>query len=256
MTRQELIDAFSFEGINRSNAVVNFTEEDPFDPKAVWLNAEHIRALPVEELCGELLPFACAAGFHVPIRRKMLRITPLIQERIKLLRDVAHRGGFLFRRRTAALRQRRADPARKAMPPWRWRRCSKAREILADRRVQPRRPGAALRAAAQRLKIKAGQMFQPIRVAVCGRKNAPPLFETLEVLGRDTCPRASMQAMKKVESSMSFRSPEPHAGPSNFVRDIVIDDLKTNKYGGRVHTRFPPEPNGYLHIGHAKSINA
>jgi glutaminyl-tRNA synthetase len=46
----------------------------------------------------------------------------------------------------------------------------------------------------------------------------------------------------------------PTPGPSNFVRDIVIEDLKTNKYGGRVHTRFPPEPNGYLHIGHAKSI--
>ncbi|MCX7879205.1 MAG: glutamine--tRNA ligase/YqeY domain fusion protein [Ignavibacteria bacterium] len=41
---------------------------------------------------------------------------------------------------------------------------------------------------------------------------------------------------------------------NNFIRQIIIDDLKTNKWGGRVHTRFPPEPNGYLHIGHAKSI--
>jgi len=49
-------------------------------------------------------------------------------------------------------------------------------------------------------------------------------------------------------SSVDF-TPAP-----NFIKSIISEDLQTNKYGGRVHTRFPPEPNGYLHIGHAKSI--
>ena len=48
-------------------------------------------------------------------------------------------------------------------------------------------------------------------------------------------------------------APEPGTA-SNFIQDIIAEDFKTKKHGGRVATRFPPEPNGYLHIGHAKSI--
>ncbi|HEV2688953.1 MAG TPA: glutamate--tRNA ligase family protein, partial [Bryobacteraceae bacterium] len=184
MTRQELVDAFSFEGIQHSNAVVNFTEADPFDPKAVWLNAELIRQMPIPELSERLLPFACAAGLKAE-PGKMLKVTPLIQERIKLLRDIATAADFFFLDELppydpAELIPQKGDAAMAKTV------LQRAHEVLSTTDFTHDALDADLRAAAQDLKIKAGQMFQPIRVAVCGRKNAPPLFETLEVLGKQT----------------------------------------------------------------------
>jgi glutamyl-tRNA synthetase len=197
LTRQELMDAFSFEGIHRHNAVVNFTEEDPIDPKAMWLNAELIRTLPVEELAAKMLPFACEAGLRANPAR-MLQIAPLLQERVKTLRDVVTMADFFFVDELtpydpAELIPQKGDTALALTV------LLQARELLAEAIFTHAGLEAALRGGAGHLKIKAGQMFQPIRVAVCGRKNAPPLFETLEVLGRETCLKRIEQAIRMLQ---------------------------------------------------------
>jgi glutamyl-tRNA synthetase len=201
LSLEQLVEAFSLEGINRANAVVNFKEpaatpEETFDPKALWLNAEHIRGLPVEELSARLLPIVCEAGFDVQ-PSKMLQITALIRERIRLLRDVLTVADFFFVDQLPPY-----DPAelipQKGDAAMALRVLQRAQEVLANADFKHDPLDQALRAAARELGIKAGQMFQPIRVAVCGRKNAPPLFETLEVLGRETTLKRLEQAIQKL----------------------------------------------------------
>jgi len=192
----ELVEAFSFEGINRSNAVVNFSEQDPFDPKAVWLNAEYIRALPVEELEEQLTPIVKAAGYD---SSKMSQITPLIRERIRLLNEVLTAGDFFFvkevaRYDTSELIPKKGDLAMAG------KALEKAQEALATAEFTHDGLEGSLRAAAESLGIKAGQMFEPIRVAACGRKNAPPLFATLEALGRETVLERIGKAIEKLKS--------------------------------------------------------
>jgi glutamyl-tRNA synthetase len=199
LKRQELVEAFSFEGINRANAVVNFREDDPFDPKAVWLNAQHIMALPAEQLAGRLFPFLCEAGYNVD-RGKLLAVVPLIRERIKTLRESATVADFFFAGQlppyeAAELIPQKGDAAMALAA------LEHGRDALAAAEFTHEGLETALRAEASRMGVKAGQMFQPIRVAVCGRKNAPPLFETLAVLGRETTLERIGQAIQKLSSS-------------------------------------------------------
>jgi glutamyl-tRNA synthetase len=192
MTLDDLTAAFTLEGVNRANAVVNFKDDDPFDPKAVWLNAEHIRALRAEELSPLLQPFFEHAGLEAS-PEKLLAVTPLIRERIKLLRDAISAADFFFVDQLAPY-----DPAelipQKADAAVAQSVLRHAAQVLATTAFDHDSLEKALREAAASLGLKAGPMFQPIRVAVCGRKNAPPLFETMAVLGRDVCLERIRQA--------------------------------------------------------------
>ena len=192
----ELTALFTLEGVNRANAVINFSDADPFDPKAVWLNAEHIRALPVDQLSECLAPFFKQAGFNAS-PEKTLAVAPLIRERIKLLGDAPAAADFFFLPELAPY-----DPAelipQKGDAALAMRVLKLAQEVLATTAFDHDSLDAALRAAAAQLGLKAGPMFQPIRVAVCGRKNAPPLFETMVVLGRDVC----LDRIRKAEANL------------------------------------------------------
>jgi glutamyl-tRNA synthetase len=194
----ELTAAFTLEGVNRANAVVNFTDDDPFDPKAIWLNAEHIRALPVDELTGQLQPFIEQAGLQAS-PEKLLAVTPLIRERIKLLRDAVSAADFFFLQELAKYDPTELVP-QKGDAALARRILQHAREVLATTSFDTDSLDQALRAAASHLGLKAGQAFQPIRVAVCGRKNAPPLFETMTILGRELCLARIHQAQESLQS--------------------------------------------------------
>jgi len=153
--------------------------------------------LPIEELANRLLPFVRAAGYD-PGGERMLKVSPLIQERITTLSDAASKFTFFFADElapydTAELIPQKGDAAM-ALTSLR-----RAREVFLTAEFNREALDAKLRAEADAAGIKPGQMFQPIRVAACGRKAAPPLFETLEVLGRETCIHRIDQAIRKLE---------------------------------------------------------
>ena len=115
MTRQELTDAFSLEGINRANAVINFKEpaatpDETFDPKAVWLNAEHIRGLSIDDLSARLLPVVARGRIrnHAGENARHHSAHPRAHQTSARR---PHRRRLFLRRPTPALRPSRTHPA-------------------------------------------------------------------------------------------------------------------------------------------------
>ncbi|MDM8529870.1 glutamate--tRNA ligase [Anaerolineales bacterium HSG25] len=185
----ELIEHFSLERIKPSPAAWDYDRLDHF-------NGDYIRQLSVEALTEQLLPFLEQAGISAT-SETLSPITPIIQERIKTLSDAASQVDFFFVENlpdydSAELIPKKMDAAQTITA------LQEAKSVLTTAEFEHDALDSALRTHAKSVGLKVGQMFQPIRVAVCGRKAAPPLLDTLAVLGRETCLKRIDQAIESL----------------------------------------------------------
>ena len=180
MPTDDIIKGFSLEHITKSSAI--FDRE-----KLTWMNGVYIRELPAEELAGRMLPFLerdLPSGLLPVDPDYLAAIAPLVQERIKLLSDSAEMTRYFFEdlpeydAKTLVQRGMDAVVTRDALEA--------ALEKLRDSsNFENLYLEEMLRAAGQELGLSPRQFFGALRTAVTGRTATPPLFETMEVLGRD-----------------------------------------------------------------------
>jgi len=176
MSRAELIERFSLDRVNASPAAWNYDKLDHF-------NGLYIRSLTADDLTDRLLPHLHAAGVNAD-RAAMLRLAPAIQERLTTLTDAVAWVDFIFADHLPEFDLNLLAPKNMAlaeMPAI----LQQARQLLAHTEFTHAALDAALRDGVKAAGLKPAQFFQPIRVAVCGKMVAPPLFDTLEVMGRE-----------------------------------------------------------------------
>lgn len=183
MSRQELIDAFSFDGVNRANAVVNFKEDDPIDPKALWLNSQHLRSMPI----GELVPYVRTElereGLSVPLGEDWLRHTvDVLRARFFTLKDFAARGRAYFAddfRIEPDAQENLDKPAARELLR------ELARRLSADADFNEHSVEAVLRKLAEERGVKAGLLINGARAALTGQSVGPSAFAVFAVIGRE-----------------------------------------------------------------------
>jgi len=175
-TRSELIRRFELERVHKAPAAFSYDKLD-------HMNATYIRSLGANDLSGRLLQVLLDAGFDADIDT-VLRMAPLVRERLTTLQDVIGWVDFVFdddvEYAADLLIQKRMDRESTLTALRSAERVLSSLESFDDEE----RLEAALRALADELGLKAGQLFGSIRVAVTGKKVAPPLFGTLAILGR------------------------------------------------------------------------
>jgi glutamyl-tRNA synthetase len=183
MTIRELTAAFSFDGVNRSNAVVNFTEADPIDPKAMWLNAQHLRTIPVEELLPHVKAVLLAQGLTPPPdESQFARVVDVIRSRFSTLFDFPTKGRAYFADdfeiEAKALEKLNAPGARELLREL-------AERIAANPQFSETTAEADLRKLAEEKGVKAGLLINASRAALTGQSVGPSAFAVFECLGRD-----------------------------------------------------------------------
>src|SRR5260370_20113882 len=183
MTLFELTSAFSFEGVHRSNAVVNFSEADPIDPKALWLNAQHLRSMPIEELAPlvrqtleahNLTPYGDEAFF--------MHVVNTIRTRFSTLLDFPTNGRAYFAddfpMEPAALEKLNAPGARELLHEL-------ADRIEANPQFTEASVEAALRKLAEERGLKAGVLINASRAALTGQPVGPSAFAVFFCIARE-----------------------------------------------------------------------
>jgi glutamyl-tRNA synthetase len=192
MSRQELIDAFSLAGVNRANAVVNFTEADPLDPKAVWLNSQHMRAVPAAELAPLVRKVLEAHGLQPnEPESAFIQTIEAARSRFATLNDFTDRGRCYF-----------SDDYPMAPEALAKLDAPQARELL--RELAVRIEGLAefteqtvekeLRDLATEKGVKAGVLINGSRAALTGQTAGPSAFAVFIAVGRERV----IQRLKKV----------------------------------------------------------
>jgi glutamyl-tRNA synthetase len=191
MSLEQMIQRFSIDTLTPSPAAINFQRLDHF-------NATHIRLMTTEDLSARIKPYFTGAGLPVD-DDALLKVTPLIRERLVTLDDCLAFASFFFKENVEPSPEdliAKGLDAKQAAEIAR-----KSYEILSalpDISHQIAEP--PMRAYVESSGFNANQVFGILRVAVTGQKISPPLFESMEIIGRDMCLQRLQKTFELLEN--------------------------------------------------------